>query len=444
MVYFVARGKTAVNAALLEAERKARAEERERSAAQADTLKHEHANALARQKEETAQAMADVKAEHREALQQARQEAEERRARELGELQKRYDMLLQQFKAEVTTATEKLLKERSGELQQANTQRMDELFAPLKDNIRRMEQSMNANREATVQSQTRFEDAMKQMMESNERLGNEADRLSTALQRKNKLAGNWGELILTELLESQGLEAGVHFDVQKAYKDTETGATKIPDVVLHLADNRDVIVDSKMSLTAFVDYQNAEDDARRNDALARHLASVREHIKELTDKTYANAIAKPRVSAAFVIMFVPIEGALQLALSAEPSLWREAFSKKVFIAGGQTLAAALRIIDLTWVNVQQNRNTQNVMDEARKLIDRVCSFYEKFQDLGKKLGDAAKAYDIADQRVKTGSRSILALGNRLEELGARGKKALPRSDAAGDYTDGIEELADDE
>ena len=422
VTFLIFHGKSAAGKALLESEQKARAEEKEIYAQQISGLKQEHATAIS-----------ELKADHQQQMRDLKQDTNEQRTTELAELKRSYEQQLTLFKEQVTTATEKLLKERSGELQQANTQKMDELFKPIRENINRMERSMNENREASAKNVASFENTIKQMMASNARLGEEANRLSTALQRKNKTSGNWGELILSELLESQGLKPGVHFDVQQTMKDVdgrsilneETGSRMIPDVILHLADNRDVVVDSKMSLTAYVDYQNADDELSKREALARHIESVRSHIKELSGKSYSDYIVKPHTSIDFVIMFVPIEGALQLALSEEPGLWHEAFQKKVFIAGGQTLIAALRIIDLTWVSVLQERNTEKIMDEARKLIDRVAAFYTEFLNVGKKLDDTAKAFGAVQKRVDEGSQSILATGRRLEALGARGKKELP-------------------
>lgn len=438
--YLAVRSRCATYAALLEAERKAREADKEEAQAQANALKQEKAEALAKEKNDWEERLKAVKEENKQLLDSRKKETDEQRHRELSELRRSYEEQIALFREQVTTATEKILKERSGELQQANTQKMDELFRPIKDNILRMEQSMQANREQTVQSQTRFEDAFKQMMQSNERLGNEADRLSTALRRKNKVTGNWGELILTELLESQGLRPGVHFDVQQTIKDEagrtvyneDSGSRMIPDIILHLGDEREVVVDSKMSLTAFVDYQNAETEAERQEALARHIESIRAHIKELSAKDYSNYIKKPKKSIDFVIMFVPIEGALQLCLSEVPALWREAFDKKVFMASGQTLIAALHIIKLTWISVQQERNTQKIMREARMLIDRVAGFYKDFLVVGKKLEEATKAYQAVEKRVDTGKLSILSIGNHLEDLGAKGRNMLPRPDSVND------------
>lgn len=399
-----------------------------------ESQKMEAKELLERQKTEAKEQLEKQKAESKELYESAKKEEEDRWQKEMEELKKSYDQQMKLFTEQMKSDMERLLKERSSQLNTANKEQMDVLINPLRENISRMEQSIKENRDVQVKTQTVFEDTVKQMVERTSALGEQADKLSNALQRKNKTAGNWGELILTELLESQGLQQGVHFDAQQSMKDElghslrneDSGARMIPDVILHLADNRDVIIDSKLSLTAFVDYQNAESEEERKDAIQRHMESVRAHIKELTAKSYSDYVKKPRVSSDFVIMFVPIEGALQLALSEAPELWREAFEKKVFLVGGQTLIAALRIIDLTWVNVQQERNTQKIMDEARKLVDRVGQFYSQFEEVGKKLTAAQEAYKNVTDKVKDGRQSILGAGRNLEELGVRGKKALPQ------------------
>ena len=435
-LWLTARAKNEAADALLAAERKAREEALAQSERQLAELKTDARERLETCRREADERLETCKREADDRLSEAKREGAEQRARELGELRRSYEAQMELFKEQLTNAAEKLLKESRGELVESNASKIDELFKPIKDDIMRMEQAMNDNREAATARNTRFEEAFKQMMASNERLGNEADRLSNALRRKNKVSGDFGELILTELLESQGLKEGEHFDTQvmlrdaggRALQNEETGARMRPDVVFHLGDDREVVLDSKVSLTAYVDYQNAGSEEERADALARHIDSVRAHVKELACKDYSSYIAKPKSTIDFVIMFVPFEGALQLALAECPALWREAFERRVFIAGGQTLIAALHIIKMTWINIRQERNTLQIKEEARKLIDRVAKFYDEFQKVGKQLEAASAAYDAVARRVGMGNQSILAMGNRLEDLGARGKAALPRAE----------------
>lgn len=367
-------------------------------------------------------------------LHDQKMEYEQRRKEDIASLQKAYEENLKLFRNTVQANTEELLKQRSAELQTANTHQMETLFKPLRDNIQHMEQSMKENRDVQTSTNASLKEAMKQMMERTNEIGTQADRLSNALQHKNKTMGNWGELVLTQLLESQGLRNGKQFDVQQTLRDEagrtllheESNKRMVPDVILHLADNRDVIIDAKVSLTAFVDYTNATTEEERAEATARHLQSIRGHVKELSRKDYSSYIVSPRVSSDFVIMFVPNEGALQLMMATEPGLWDEAFNNdKVFIVGGQNLVAALHIIDLTWRQFQQERNTQKIMEEARKLVDRVGQFYEKYKDLGSKLASVTNAYNELESKAISGRQSILSSGQKIEDLGVKGKKALP-------------------
>jgi len=427
--YLLAHAKGEKSRALLEAERTAHeADQHEAEQRLSDALAQQQKSYEAQLSAQ--QSLLDREREGREAdKKEARRQLDEAMA----QLRKSFGENIALLKEQSANATEQLLKQRSQELQTANTTQIDALLKPLRQNIETMQKSMTDSREAITGNTARFDEAMKQMMERTNTIGKQADRLSNALQRKNKTMGNWGELILTELLESQGLKRGIHFDIQQTLRDSdgnallnsETGSRMIPDVIVHLADNREVVVDAKTSLTAFVDYQNADSEIERHDAAARHLESVRSHIKELATKNYQEYIRPPHTSAGFVIMFVPNEGALQLAMAEDPTLWRDAFKNNVFIAGGQTLIAALHIVQLTWANVQQNRNTQRIIDEARKLIDRVERFHELFQKAGKKLTEATDLYhDMAD-KMYDGRMSIVGAGRNIEDLGVKGRKQLP-------------------
>lgn len=365
----------------------------------------------------------------------AKEEDDRRRKEELSDLKKSYQEQIDTLKSNLQATTENLLKQRSSDLQEENNKQVSSLLAPLQENIKKMEQAIALNNEQSARNSQSFTEQMKSMMESSQSLSSQAARLSNALQRDNKVVGNWGELILSELLESQGLVNGKHYDLQATIRDDsgkvitneESGKKMIPDAVLHLADNREVVIDSKMSLTAFIDYQNAESDEQRKEALDRHLKSVRNHVKELKDKDYSSYFQGKRKSCGFVMMFVPIEGALQLAISEDKDLWRKAFDDKVFIVGAQTLMAALRIIDLTWVNVQQQKNITEILKTAGQLIDRVSRFQTSFADVKKKLESLSDSYDKVMNTVE-GKQGIISSGKKLELLGVRGTKTLPKSD----------------
>ncbi|MCQ2244176.1 MAG: DNA recombination protein RmuC [Bacteroidaceae bacterium] len=347
------------------------------------------------------------------------------------------ELQLKFFRDNITSTTEKILKQRTEQLHDENSRQMEALFSPLRDNIRKMEISMNDNRTAHDNNTGKLEKAMQMMMQQAQSIGDKADQLSTALQHKNKVMGNWGELILTNILESQGFTNGKEFDAQLAMRDEdgnviyneETGSKMIPDVVLHLPDNRDLIIDAKMSLTAFVEYQNATSDVERESAALRHIESVRAHVKELSAKNYSHYVRKPRVSCDFVIMFLPHEGAMQLLMEKEPELWNRAFTKhNVYIISGQYLMAAVHMINIAWQQVQQDKNTQEIMKNARILVERTELFYTRFLALGKKMEDVRKAYDDLDTTVRSGNKSIAASGRAFARLGVPTKGILPEEE----------------
>lgn len=233
-------------------------------------------------------------------------------------------------------------------------------------------------------------------------------------------------MILDDLLAAHNLTRGVHYDIQDTIRDaqgnvihTEEGKKMRPDVILHLDKKREVIIDSKVSLTAFMDYVNAEDEVTRDAALKAHIESLNKHVKELAEKDYSSYIKVPKVKMDYVIMFVPHSAALWAALNAQPDLWRKAMEKNVYIADEQTLYAALRIIHLTWTQIAQAQNHEKVFELANEMLDRVGQFEKKYFSIGKALESAQKAYDDADKKLREGGQSIPNTCKKLLELGAR-------------------------
>ena len=382
---------------------------------------------------------AEASAKELELLKEQMAHAAEQRQHELEEQQQRFTEQLRLAQEQLKGETEQLLRQRSEELTGKNSEQLTHILNPLKESMDAMKTAMNENRESQVKDSAAFKQAFEDMMKQTHDIAAEANSLASALRGRNKTQGNWGELVLSELLESQGLTEGVHFTVQQALRDdkgnavrsSESGGVMIPDVVLHLADGKDVIIDSKVSLSAFVDYWNAEDDSVRQEALQRHIKSLRSHCDELAKKDYKSYIQPPRKSLGYVIMFVPNEGALQLALASEPSLWRDAFEKGVFIAGEQNLMAALRIIEMAWVQVKQAENQEKIIKQANIMLERVGEFVKRFNDVGTRLEAARNAYNDALSKLSTGRQSILVPARTLVSLGAKANPAKPIPDEDG-------------
>ena len=302
---------------------------------------------------------------------------------------KHFETQINALKSELQNATEKLLQQREESLTKTNNIQMDALLNPLKNEIEGMRKSMTDNIKTSSENKASLEKAIEELMKRTQDIGNDANNLAKALKNETKTQGNWGELILENILEKSGLTEGEHYEKQTAIRDSkgyvvfhdETDRRLIPDVVVHYPDNKDVVIDSKVSLTAFIDYCNAVDETEKTFALKRHLQSMRSHYKELQKKNYASYIKSPRISLDYVIMFVPNESAMQLAIYEDNSLWREAFENGVFITSEQNLLALLRMIQLAWSQVKQARNQQEIFDEVNKLLDRVGDFMKRYEDL---------------------------------------------------------------
>ena len=198
-----------------------------------------------------------------------------------------------------------------------------------------------------------------------------------------------------------------------------------PDVILHLDESRDVIIDSKVSLSAFVDYVNAETEEDRQRYLKEHIASLNQHVKELSQKDYSSYVQPPKIRMDYVIMFVPHTDALWTALNIQPDLWRKAMEKNVFIADEQTLFAALRIINMTWTQIAQVRNHEKVFELANEMIDRVGQFMKKYEDIGSALEKAQKAYEEGGRKLQPGGQSIITTCGKLQKRGARNSLRNP-------------------
>ncbi len=351
---------------------------------------------------------------------------------------KKFDEQLKMAQEQLKTATQEILKQRASELNTANSSQMDAIIKPLKDNIKEMKEAMDNSRDTNNRNTASLEKAIEEVMKRTAIIGSEADKLANALRNENKTQGNWGEVVLSEILESQGLKEGVHYDAQPTLKDNsgrsikndDSGKIMRPDVILHYPDGKDAVLDAKVSLIAFLDYQNADTDDERTNALGRHIASVRSHVKELSRKDYNRYIASPRQALSYVIMFVPNESALQLALYNDSRLWREAFESGVFITSEQNLIAALRMIQIAWTQVQQNQNQEVVFDLAEKLLDRVGDFYKQFEDIGTKLEKATETYISAKKKLISGQQSLLVPARKLKEMGAKenAKRPIPDPD----------------
>ena len=360
---------------------------------------------------------------------------EKRHAEALAAQQARFDEMMAKVSAQVKSATDDMLKQRQKEFAESSNTNLGQIVNPLRETIEKMKQAMNENTLKQTSMSTEMRTNIEHMMRQSAAAQRSAEELTRVFKHGTKVQGDWGETVLDELLEAQGLTRGIHYDTQAVIRDaegravkTEEGSLMRPDVILHLDQRREVIIDSKVSLTAFIDYVNAETEEARQQYLKAHIDSLQKHVKELSVKDYSSYIQPPKVKMDYVIMFVPHTGALWTALNAQPDLWRRAMDKNVFIADEQTLFAALRIINLTWTQIAQAQNHEKVYALASEMIDRVGQFMKKYQAIGKALDSAAKAYEDGEKKLLPGGQSILQTCGKLVKLGAKqsDKNPLPQ------------------
>ncbi len=312
-------------------------------------------------------------------------------------------------------------------LNKENKESMDSITQPLKDAISEVRKAINENTKDHTAQSSSIREQLRMMMEAGKEIGTKAEELANVLRRDNKVSGNMGEIILGDLLASQGLTEGIHYEVQarlrdeqgRPMKNDDTGREMQPDVILHYPQGQDAIIDSKVSLVAYQRYVNAETPELKERALQEHIRSLRQHVTELARKDYSKYIKKPREAVDFVIMFVPFESSLQLALANDPSLWREAFERKVFITGEQNLLGILHMIHIAWVQNQQAENQEKVFGIAEQLLDRLGDFIQRYNKMGEHLELLRKDFDSAGNKLFVGRQSIVQKGRELVDMGTK-------------------------
>ena len=344
------------------------------------------------------------------------------------------------IREQMNSASEKILKERAEELSAVNKEQLSGILTPLQTHIQQMREAVERSDREHNSTMQRLDATIKTSIEQSRQVGERADKLAQALTGENKTQGNFGELRLKQLLEGMGLQEGEQFTLQETIKDKdgyvvyeEEGHRLIPDAILHFPDKRDVIIDSKMSFTAFEDYHNAETEAQRQDALKRHLTSMRNHVNELSRKNYSKYIAEGHAKLDFVLMYVFSESALQLALSNDATLWKDAYDRGVIITGSQNLYTMLRVLEMTWKQVRQVENQQKIMECANMIVDRVQLFAERFESVKQQLQKTQDSFDKLESITAETGQSILTPASRLLKMGAsqnpKRKKQLQQEQA---------------
>lgn len=333
---------------------------------------------------------------------------------------------------------QKVLEEKSKSFKQANEERLDEILKPLRDNIESFKKDINDKYLNESKDRNALQEHIRQLMELNRTISNDAQQLSNALRSNSKIQGDWGEMILESILEKSGLIEGDNFKVQ-ATRDSDgnlirndEGGQLRPDVIVFMPDNRCIVIDSKTSLTNYVNYVNADDIDQQKNFLNLHIASVKAHIDELKGKRYDEYVKQ---SGNFVMMFIPNEGAYAAAMQADPSLWQYAYDRKVIIVSPTHLIATLRLINQLWMHDKQTKNAIDIAVESGKLYDKFAGLYDDLLKIGTSLDSTQKAYASALGKVKDGRGSLISHVEKLKTMGAKASKALPMPDDTDHDTD---------
>ena len=340
--------------------------------------------------------------------------------------QKQFDEQLNVVREQFQNLASSLLTKTSDQLRSQNREAMEHITRPINDSFAELKKTIAESDKESARTAASLTERLRQVGEQAERMDKTATRLTNALRGDSKQAGDWGELVLQELLDSQGFKRGFDYDIQDTLTDADgfvvrnedTGQKMRPDVILHYPGNQDVIIDAKVSIKAYYDYVNEPAEALRTQMLDRHVQSLRSHVKELAAKDYSRYVQPPRTAIDFVIMYVPNEAALQVALTRDPKLWSDAFEKKIFISSTQNLFAILRMIQIAWRQHNQTENQKKIVGLAEQLVSRIGLFVERSQKVSRDLDLLRADYDDMQKSID-GTRGIIQKAGELKRLGIK-------------------------
>lgn len=403
-------------------------------------LKEAHEKQIAELKEAQTAQLEQLKAAQTAQLEQVK-EGQQKQIEALREMNReQVESQMKLIREQMQTTSEEILKRRQDELGERNKEQVSKIIDPLTQSLKSMREAFDKSKEQQNEALTRLDATIKVNMEKSAALGETADRLTRALTGEVKVQGNFGELKLKQLLEDLELKEGEQFDTQETLRDKagkqakgDDGRGLIPDFILHFPNNRHVVVDSKMSLTDYERYMNAEDGTpEKSEYLKAHVASVRAQVKRLARKEYTKYLPEGYNRLNFAIMYVPIEGALNLALLNDTTLWREAYDEGVMILGPQTMYMNLRVLEMMWTQVRQLKNQQAMIDAANIIVERVQDFGMRFIDVETSMNSTVEK--MAKLKVSTAEsgRSIITAAKSLLKAGAKEnkkKKSLDEMDS---------------
>lgn len=315
-----------------------------------------------------------------------------------------------------------ILEEKSKRFTEQNQTNIDQILSPLKIKLQEFQSKVEEVYVQEGKDRSTLAEQVKQLMTLNKQMSQDAHNLTSALKGQAKTQGNWGEFILERILENSGLNKGEHYKTQESHT-REDGSRARPDVIIYLPEGRHLVIDAKVSIVAYNDYANSDDDLARDGALKRHIESIRAHIRELSSKNYQEIYQLKSLD--FVIMFVPVEPAFMLAIAQDGELWQDAWTKNVLLVSPSTLLFVVRTVAHLWRQEQQTRNAQDIAKRGGELYDKLVGFVDDFEKIGKKLKSAQESYDDAFGKFTGGRGNVIRQAEMLRELGVKPTKSLP-------------------
>ncbi|QIE60772.1 DNA recombination protein RmuC [Rasiella rasia] len=332
------------------------------------------------------------------------------------------EKLQEKFTKEFENLANKILDEKSSKFTKQNKDNIDIILKPLQEKIEKFEKKVDDTHKESIDRHAMLRQQIIGLKELNEQMSIEATNLTKALKGDSKIQGNWGELVLEKVLEKSGLEKDREYFVQNSFTTAE-GKRVLPDVVIHLPDNKRMVIDSKVSLVAYERYVNEEDEVLRDQALKEHLISLKRHVDQLSSKNYQDLYEME--SPDFVLLFVPIEPAFAIAINKDNTIYNKAFEQNIIIVTPSTLLATLRTIDTMWTNEKQQRNAIEISRQAGALYDKFEGLIKDLTGVGKKLDDAKGDYAAAMNKLFEGRGNLITSVEKLKKMGAKAKKSLP-------------------
>jgi len=334
------------------------------------------------------------------------------------------EQLQEKFTKEFENLANKILEEKTTKFTEQNKENLKNILSPLQDKIQLFEKKVEDTHKESIDYHAALRQQILGLREMNEQMSKETLNLTKALKGDSKMQGNWGELVLERVLEKSGLEKDREYFVQQSFV-TEEGNRVFPDVIINLPDGKKMIVDSKVTLTAYERYINEEDDNLKNQFLKEHVISINRHVEQLGNKNYHDLYQME--SPDFVLLFIPIESAFALALNEDTSLYNKAFEKNIVIVTPSTLLATLRTIDSMWTNQKQQENALEIARQAGALYDKFEGFVTDLVKIGKKMDEAKVEYQGAMNKLVDGKGNLITSVEKLKKMGAKAKKSLPEN-----------------